>query len=723
MPSTTDERWVRRVPLHPFLPWNESPFDSNDDRQSVCMSTVEDGWDDDDGFFGSDDDDATGGDNNNNNNNNNLEGLTAPTTRMEGSNVPVPPTSRLQPFSSSVRPPTTYGAARQPAIPASTAQIELSENASDGWGDDEDALRFDDDDDQEQPFSSLSHPAPQPDSSFTPRPTTGSGPSSSPEATFVNTVDDPLYQDLVAYLGSLEQLSRSINAILEAEYNESQDKAVEILEYYRDRPGLAAYTVDKELSRMEYVVTIPPSTTITDKTQIADLLRKQEHAKGPSSLLARSANQSILADLLQACTGHDRLVRPQFMASAAAQACQFHLDFLSGRLHVQAHLSLSIPTATGRWEVAQIVASIEFVPHQHHPSVRYRLENVQMLSSSDTDPLFRQRATSALELLRECLHEHPPGGLGEGETTDVNFRDMFLQQSQNILLNSADGMQSAWKEFEQVAGIKSKLMNLPGFLPDDVLHAAEKETFTMQAEQHEKRRQQNEPQEQQRPKSILGGLVRSGFKKLAQQVALPTEDPSLYEDWSSPATHPPTRPSVVASHPSPFHQAQQNPQLQLYNMNESPPPKAHSQNAPPSDDRLRRVSFPKDDYQSSTARPAPPDAAQPAATGAVQSSVKATTQSFGDGWGDEEDDLFEIEEPLEDVADVGRSPTTVGGRTNPVAPMAGDASAKSKPPAERPRYLVDESKQVPPGWTYDPTTGIIPTRKRWLNPCPDPFPS
>jgi hypothetical protein len=701
------------------LLWNDSPFDSNDSRQSVGMSTVEDGWDDDDGFFGSDDEDATGGDNDNN------EGLTATTTRIVDSSVPVPPSSRIQPFSSSsLNPPPTSVAARQPSIPVSTAQIELSENASDGWGEDDDALQFDDDNndnivDQEQPFSSLSPPATQPDSSFIPRLAMGSAPASAPVATSSKAVDEPLYQDLVAYLGSLELLSRSITAILEAEYNESLNKAMEIMEYYRDRPGLATYTVDKELSRMDYVVTIPPSTTITDKSQIADLLRKQEHAKGPSSLLARSANQSILADLLQACTGHDRLVRPQFMASAAAQACQFHLDFASGRLHVQAHLSLSIPTASGRWEVAHIGASIEFVPHEHHPSVRYRLENVQVLSTPDTDPLFWQRASSALELLRESLHEHPPAGLGERESTDVNFRDMFLQQSQNILLNSADGMQSAWKEFEQVAGIKSKLMNLPGFLPDDVLHAAEQETFTIQAEQHEKRRQQNEQQEQQRPKSILGGLVRSGIKKLAQQVALPTEDPSLYEDWSSPATHPPTRPSVVASHPSPFHQAQQTPQFQLYNKNESPPPKAHSQIAPSGDDCLRRVSFPKDDYHSSTARPAPPE---PLATGAIQFSAKATTPSFEDGWGDEEDDVFEIEEPLEDVADIGRSRTAVGGRTNPVAPTAEDASAKSKAPAERPRYLVDESKQVPPGWTYDPTTGIIPTRKRWLNPCPDPFP-
>jgi hypothetical protein len=612
--------------------------------------------------------------------------------------------------------------------------MELSENASSGWGDDDDALLFDDDDDndaddQEQPLHSRIHAA-QPDSSFNPHRVTGPSHTSAPAWASSSTaaVDDPLYQDLVAYLGSLEHLSSSINAVLEAEYNESRDKAAEILEYYRDRPGLAAYTVDKELGRMEYVVTIPqssrtlPPTTLTDKDQISNLLRQQKYTQGPLSLLVRSANQSILADLLQVCTGHDRLVRPQYMASAMAQTCRFHLDFASERLHVETHLSLSIPTSSGRWEVAHVGASAEFVPREFDPTIRYRLDSVRVLSAPDTDPLFPQRARSAVDVLREGLHDHALAGYGEAEATDRNFRDTFLQQSQNMLLNSADGMQSAWKEFEQVAGIKSKLMNLPGFLPDDVLNAAEQETLTMHAEQQEVRRQVHE-QQQQRPTSILGGLVRSGFKKLAQQVALPIEDPSLYEDWSSQATHPQTRSSMVASHPFPHHQAKQTPQLHLYNMDESASPELHSQIRPPDDDRRSRVSLQKEDYGSTfgSAPPAPSDAAQVIATAAVQSSVNATP-SLEDGWGDEEDDLFEIEEQVDDGADDGGPPNALDRRTA-VAPTAADgAPLSSKTPAERPRYLVDESKQAPPGWTYDPTTGIIPTRKRWTNPCPNPFP-
>jgi hypothetical protein len=690
------------------------------------MSTVEDGWDDDDGFFGSDDDDATGGDDTE-------MRLTTPTTARTDAarnNAFVPP-SHLQPsFSSSPAHPPG-----QSAIPASKGEMELSENASNGWGDDDDALQFEDDDDNdaddpEQPLHSRSHPA-QPDSSFYPNLATGLSHSSAPALASSSTaaVEDPLYEELVAYIGSLEQLSISINAVLEAEYNESRDKAEEILEYYRDRPGLAAYTVDKELSRMEYVVTIPqssrtllPTSTITDKDQIANLLRQQKYTQGPLSMLVRSANQSILADLLQVCTGHDRLVRPQYMASAMAQACRFHLDFASERLHVEAHLSLSIPTSSGRWEVAHIAASVEFVPLEYDPTIRYRLDSMQVLSAPDTDPLFPQRARSAVDVLREDLHDHPSGVYGEADATDRNFRDTFLQQSQNILLNSADGMQSAWKEFEQVAGIKSKLMNLPGFLPDDVLNAAEQETFTMQAEQQEVRRQVHEQQQQkqpQRPTSILGGLVRSGFKKLAQQVALPTEDPSLYEDWSSAAGR--TEPSMGASRRVPHHQAKQTPQLPLYNKDtmHSPRPYSHIAPADDDDDPRSRVSLPKEDY-GSTFGSAPPGA-QAIATGAVQSSVTATP-SLEDGWGDEEDDLFEIEDQVDDVADDGGPPNAVDRRTA-VAPTATDgAPLSSKTPAERPRYLVDESKQAPPGWNYDPTTGIIPTRKRWTNPCPNPFP-
>jgi hypothetical protein len=696
------------------------------------MSTVEDGWDDDDdGFFGSDDEDATGdGD---------TERLTTPTTaRTDAASKDefVPP-SHLQPsFSSSPAHPSG-----QSAIPASKVAMELSENANNWWGDDDDALQFDEEDDDndaddpEQPLHSRIHAA-QPDSSFNPNWATGPSHTSAPVLASSSTgaVEDPLYQDLVAYLGSLEHLSSSINAVLEAEYNESHDKAAEILDYYRDRPGLAAYTVDKELGRMEYVVTIPqsprtlpPTTTITDKDQIANLLRQQKYTQGPLSLLIRSANQSILADLLQVCTGPDRLVRPQYMASAMAQTCRFHLDLASERLHVEAHLSLSIPISSGRWEVAHVGASAEFVPREFDPTIRYRLDSVRVLSAPDTDPLFPQRARSAVAVLRECLHDHPSGVYGEAEATDRNFRDTFLQQSQNILLNSADGMQSAWKEFEQVAGIKSKLMNLPGFLPDDVLNAAEQETFTMHAEQQEVRRQvheqQQQQQQQQRPTSILGGLVRSGFKKLAQQVALPTEDPSIYEDWSSAAGR--TEPSMGASRPVPHHQAKQTPQLHLYNKDTMHSPRPYSHIAPADDDDddpRSRVSLPKEDYGSTFgSAPPAPSGAQAIATGAVQSSVNATP-SLDDGWGDEEDDLFEIEEQVDDGADDGSPPNAVDRRTAVASTAADDAPLSSKTPAERPRYLVDESKQAPPGWTYDPTTGIIPTRKRWTNPCPNPFP-
>ena len=477
------------------------------------------------------------------------------------------------------------------------------------------------------------------------------------------TAPGRLYREVEAYILSLEQLGGSINALLEAEYN-NPDKASELCAYYAERPGLVDYTIEKELPRMEYSVQDGP-TVVTIKQDVARRLRHDR------SLLPRCANQSLLADLLQVFTGHDLLVRPQYLATAYADACHFYLDLTNGLVQVQSRLTLSLPSELGRWEVAEILVSLTFVPSQQF--IEYRLDKVHLKSTPETDPLWHQHLESAVELVSSINQDDTAPAVGE--MVDMNFRDVFLQQSQNLLLNSADGMHSAWKDFEQVAGLRNKLKILPSFLPDHVVHAASEETMSPP---------------QARPTSILGGLVRSGISRLAKQVALPEEDPSLYDGWIQQNQH-------DAQNQLQHHQQHQHQQQNRLDHRTIPTPiaaekviggahivrQAPSTVSDPPDDEFAHEIVPVEEQSSEQFQSNDlPLQVLPRGAPAPREEV------IEDGWG-EEDDLF-----------IGETDGADGPSSVAV-----------------PQFLVDEQR-IPESWTYDPVTGIIPSRVRWTDPHP-----
>ena len=140
-------------------------------------------------------------------------------------------------------------------------------------------------------------------------------------------------QELQEYVESLNRILTSINAVLEYEYN-TPEKAHELLHYYSARPGLAAYTRTKELPRMNYQVVLPNGRVETSKEQIA------QHHLPDTSLMARCANQSLLADLIHVLTGPDLVVRPQFLAICVAMKL-FLFHFLTAlRLFVVAPVAV-----------------------------------------------------------------------------------------------------------------------------------------------------------------------------------------------------------------------------------------------------------------------------------------------------------------------------------------------------------------------------------------------
>jgi len=225
-------------------------------------------------------------------------------------------------------------------------------------------------------------------------------------------------QELENYLLTLPAHANSIAAVLQAEYN-TAEKAAELQAYYADRPALQAYTIQKELPRMEYILTDHNHDVVTDKRVIG------QHLATTPSLCARCANQSLLADMLQVLTGPDRVVRPQYMTSAVAVQCRFRVDLQHSLTEVVAALDLTLPCeSSGSWKVAEIRLMIIF-GCGNQPFVEYRLADIQLTASPD-DPDWNQRLEQCASLL-STLTEEEEAEPAIQQNQGQNFRDFFLQ--------------------------------------------------------------------------------------------------------------------------------------------------------------------------------------------------------------------------------------------------------------------------------------------------------
>jgi hypothetical protein len=375
---------------------------------------------------------------------------------------------------------------------------------------------------------------------------------------------EDLLRELEDYVGSLGRMVSSINAILEYEYNTPQ-KAQELVKYYAERPGLAEYTRSKELPRMSYHVILPNGNVETNKQTIATYHLPDD------SLLARCANQSLLADLFHVLTGSDLVIRPQFLAFCVARTCQFRLHYGDhGRdmLQVNCMLELSLPVAEGpRLHVATIRATIEFSPKLYEPpTVKFKIDKIVVtLKGSEYSKL--QQVVNFLKTM-EGHFDEVPGRTNEAwkDAPADFFRDAFLEESQHLMNQSKAGMKSALKDVESVIGLKSKLkavqVGISKFLPDtNVLLEAEEEARRLAAERDAHQalnlrspyaanpadapptsaRQHSQPlpsliamqghvvkEDAPRPRSILGGFVATGWGALAKSITIPDEDPAIY---------------------------------------------------------------------------------------------------------------------------------------------------------------------------------------------------
>ena len=162
----------------------------------------------------------------------------------------------------------------------------------------------------------------------------------------------------------------------------SANIASDLRSYYASRPGLRKYTLGVELDRMDYELVLPDGTIVVDDpdgvrryfgvgddgernngrgTKMAVEVEEGVGAvETTEELLVRSANQSLLADMLAAltCAEHefDRdgrddvrdstglvLSGPALCMTSVAETCRFKIDLRSGFVEALCSLAVSIP--------------------------------------------------------------------------------------------------------------------------------------------------------------------------------------------------------------------------------------------------------------------------------------------------------------------------------------------------------------------------------------------
>ncbi|KAL7559426.1 hypothetical protein ACA910_009986 [Epithemia clementina (nom. ined.)] len=405
----------------------------------------------------------------------------------------------------------------------------------------------------------------------------------------------PIYHELRQYFEILPHLPSSINALLEAEHNSNPEKAWDLVRYYQERPGLADYTLKKELPRMHYTWMDPftGEPIQDDKAAISHLLL-QEVKSNPHSILPRCANQSLLADLMEYLSSssdqqqQDGLIQQRFHMASQTERVEFILEPADATVLVKAVLQLCLPhPSRGMLPVASLRVSCQFAPniplwHYHLESIVPSAAIMEAINNVDQyNPLLLEVSHFLQEL---TLHEDV-GDQCSTQGGDENFRDAFLHQtamdvwnqiklagrvssqtlSNHFSLPSDDLLEQARLE-EEEAQAASLLQRQQAMMqqqqqqrlsipppppypkqdaPPTMAHPQEQQYYnnrypTMHKQQHPPpppppppppQADQLLPPTTERPKSILGGMI----SRLAQSVtALPHEDPSMYDEWRQP---------------------------------------------------------------------------------------------------------------------------------------------------------------------------------------------
>eukprot|EP00578_Thalassiosira_sp_NH16_P007026 CAMPEP_0181120380 /NCGR_PEP_ID=MMETSP1071-20121207/24125_1 /TAXON_ID=35127 /ORGANISM="Thalassiosira sp., Strain NH16" /LENGTH=1158 /DNA_ID=CAMNT_0023205031 /DNA_START=138 /DNA_END=3614 /DNA_ORIENTATION=+ len=275
------------------------------------------------------------------------------------------------------------------------------------------------------------------------------------------------------------------------------DAATDLRTYYASRPGLRKYTLGVELDRMDYRLILPNGKAVDDKDVLRSYFGVREdgektnggmeekvlegEAVTTEELLIRSANQSLLADMLVALMGSEEdvvndngfssdaffdqnredaryqekktqragliLSGPTLCMTSVAESCQFKVDLQCNLVEAVCLLAISMPfhpngngvtmgeakevVVDGRLILARAQVSVRFRPGgeggdiNDEPTVQYAVQSVTPFHTPDS-MLLQQAAISLAHDLDDPFfqNEFEVSGGADGETSDA--RDRFL---------------------------------------------------------------------------------------------------------------------------------------------------------------------------------------------------------------------------------------------------------------------------------------------------------
>jgi len=167
------------------------------------------------------------------------------------------------------------------------------------------------------------------------------------------------YIDLLGGNTKNSKRNRSLLMTINDEFNLSNanpNTSDDMLRYYRARPEMKDFTIKSELPRMDYEVLTIDETGKEIKLVATDEIRtyfsllesKPGGLDEEVDIILRSANQSILADLLSILSTEGGLVHSgSFHSTVVATECKFKLDLRregERRVRVDCQLAISVPS-------------------------------------------------------------------------------------------------------------------------------------------------------------------------------------------------------------------------------------------------------------------------------------------------------------------------------------------------------------------------------------------
>jgi hypothetical protein len=164
------------------------------------------------------------------------------------------------------------------------------------------------------------------------------------------------------------------SSVFVSEMNKMVDASIpsseELKAYYLSRPELTEYTIQKELHRMAYTVFTHEGKKLTvpadiEAYQATEYFRSQDGTTDNNEILWRSANQSLLGDIIVALTPRMGLIRPHLEAATFVNDLTMVLDFATDDTYASAEcfLNLSIPGSEGeRLSLAGVLVQVYFCP-------------------------------------------------------------------------------------------------------------------------------------------------------------------------------------------------------------------------------------------------------------------------------------------------------------------------------------------------------------------------